>query len=122
MFEAVESPISMTAGAAIAIARFVKMSGAKVIQCAADTDDAVGVSMEPAAADLDRIAVAKYNGCKTEVTAGAAIVAGVPVASDATGRAVTAVTGDRILGYAQTATAAAGEVVTVLLVKGGMVI
>jgi len=113
----------MIAGAAIAIARFVKMSGAKVIQCAADTDDAVGVSMDAAAADLDVLPVARYNGGIVEVTAGAALAtAGVPVASDSTGRAVAAVTGDRILGYLQNTAAAAGEVVNVLLTKGGMVI
>ena len=115
-------PLAMIAGAAVSIARFVKMSGAKVIQCAADTDDAVGVSMTAAAADLDSIAVAAYDGGIVEVTAGAAITAGVPVASDATGRALAAVTGDRVLGYAQKAAAAAGEVIDVLLVKGGHII
>lgn len=114
--------LTRTAGAAIAISRFVKMSGAKVIQCAADTDDAVGVSLTAAAADLDPVAIAAYDGGIVEVTAGAAITAGVPVASDATGRALAAVSGDRILGYAQKAAGAANEVIDVLLVKGGSII
>lgn len=51
----------------------------------------------------------------TRVKAGAATTRGGPVASDSTGRAVNAATGDRVLGRFLEAAANADEIVTILL-------
>lgn len=112
--------LSLTAGAAVAQNRFVKVSGAKVIQAAAATDECVGVSLDSAAADLDVIPVAKYDGGIVEVEAGAAVTAGSDVTSDTVGRAVSAGTGNAINGYALSAAGAAGEFIKVLLIKGSL--
>jgi hypothetical protein len=51
----------------------------------------------------------------SKVVAGAAVLAGAEVASDATGRAVTAVSTDHYAGRAITAAGAAGDIISVLL-------
>lgn len=113
--------ISLTAGAAISQGRFVKVStGGKVIQAAAGTDEAVGVALEAAAADLDVIPCAKYDGGIVEVEAGAAVTVGADVSSDSVGRAVAAATSDAIAGWALSGAGAAGEFIKVLLVKGSL--
>lgn len=53
----------------------------------------------------------------TKVVAGAVVAAGAKVQSDTTGRAITAATGDHVLGKALSAAAAANEVIEVLLVS-----
>lgn len=50
-----------------------------------------------------------------DVYAGAAIAIGAEIAADAQGRAVTAVSGDVILGEARTATTGAGQLVRITL-------
>ena len=115
--------ITMTAGAAIALGRFVKIAAnGRVIQAAAGGDDAIGVSMEAAAAAGDTIAVAVFDSGKVEIEAGAAIdvsAGAVVITSDSVGRAVgTAVAANRMNGYALTSAGAAGEFITALLVKG----
>lgn len=112
--------LTLVAGAAIAANRFVKVSGGKVIQAAAATDEAVGVSLDSAAADLDVLPCAKYDGGIVEVEAGAAVSAGADVTSDTVGRAVAAGTGNAINGWALSAAGAAGEFIKVLLVKGSL--
>lgn len=123
------SQITMTASAAIAQYRFVKLTAAaKVIQAAAAGDDAVGISLEgritgDITAGNDKIPVASMNGCKCFITAGAAIdVSGgaIPVTSDGTGRAVAvAAATDRIMGYALQSAGAANETIEMLAIKGG---
>ena len=72
---------------------------------------AVGVLQnEPSAAG--RAAEVAING-KMQVKCGGAVTAGGPVASDASGQAVDATTGDIILGEAMEA-GASGEVITIL--------
>lgn len=113
--------VSLTAGAAIAQGRFVKVStGGKVIQAAAGTDEVVGVALEASAADLDVIPCAKYDGGIVEVEAGAAVTVGADVASDSVGRAVAAATGNAIAGWALSGAGAAGEFIKVLLIKGSL--
>ena len=51
-------------------------------------------------------------GATTKVVAGAAVVAGADVTSDAQGRAVTSASGNYIAGKARTAAANAGELIT----------
>lgn len=55
----------------------------------------------------------------TKVVAGAAVTAGAQVMSDATGRAVTATTGNHIAGQALETAANAGEIISVFLKHGG---
>lgn len=59
--------------------------------------------------------VAVAVGGRSKVSAGAAISVGDNVASDGNGQAVTATTGDVILGVARSAAGAAGEIVSVEL-------
>lgn len=115
------SAITLTAGAAIAQRRLVKVTTAgEVIQSAAESDDSVGVSLEAAAAQGDVIPVAKLDGSKVEVEAGAGITAGAALESDSVGRVIThGGTAARIVGYALEAAGGAGEFITVLALKGG---
>lgn len=55
----------------------------------------------------------------SKVVAHAAVAAGAAVASSNTGRAITAATGNRVLGVAMEAAANAGEIIAVLLTGGG---
>lgn len=124
VFEAVGAPLSLPADSnAINIARFVTLASTGISESADPTDEVVGVSMEAVAASNDGLAVpcARPNGCKVEITAGAAVSAGALVTSDATGRAVTATSTDKIHGQALTAAGAAGEVITILFFKGANV-
>ncbi len=119
-------PITLDAATSAAIRqrRFVATSATGIVEAGAGAD-AVGVSMQafddaayPANASR-AISVATNIGCIVEVEAGAAVVAGAKVASDAQGRAATAATGNVIMGTALTAAGAAGEVIDVLLSKQG---
>lgn len=92
--------------------KFVKMSTTQVTTCG-DGQDAVGVLQnKPAAAG--RAAQVCINGV-TKVVAGAVTTAGGYGASDSSGRAVDAVSGDYILGRFLEAAAVAGDVVSFLL-------
>ena len=121
MFENVR-PISLNAAAtAIRIARFVVVGASgQAAEAAAATDEVDGVSLEAVAAGNAGLAfpAAAPDGAKVEVAAGAAVTAGALVTSDATGRAVTAATGNRVNGRALTAAGAADEVITILFRKG----
>lgn len=55
-----------------------------------------------------------------EVVAGAAVATGAMVTSDATGRAITAATGNAVNGTAMNAAAAAGDVIEVRLHSAGV--
>lgn len=61
-----------------------------------------------------KIGAVGYNGV-VKVTAGAVVVRGVDIQSDATGRAITAAADDYSLGTALEGAAAAGDVIAVLL-------
>lgn len=60
------------------------------------------------------------EGAIARVVAGAAVAALAKVASDASGRAVTAASGNHVLGKALTAAAQAGDVIEVQLHKEGI--
>lgn len=76
-----------------------------------------GVTMNAPAAANDPTEFAVDGVVK--VVAGAAVVAGVEVMSDASGRAITATSTNQILGIALKSAAALGEVIPVLLKSGG---
>jgi hypothetical protein len=109
--------ITVEAGADLSADQF------KFVQVASDEQvdvvssaggDAIGVLQnDPAAAG--RAAAVCYAGV-TKVIAGATVAAGAKVQSDASGLAITAATGDAVLGVALKG-GAANEVIEVLLVS-----
>lgn len=126
-FESVRS-ISLAAksGADIPQNRFVKASSTGVLLATAGSDS-VGVSLEAyddsehaAGGAAGVIPVACLDGGKVMVEAGAAVAAGDPIASDGTGRAITATTSVQLLGYALEAAGAAGVIFQVVATKGGL--
>lgn len=120
-FEAFRS-ISLIPGDVVAQRRFVIIEAGtgEVVQAGANAE-AVGISLEAAAAANDpAIPVALLDGAKVEVEAGAAVALGADVTSDAAGKAVAATVGQRVLGFALTAAAADGEVITIVAQKGAL--
>jgi len=109
--------ITVTAGAAVEIYRFVQLQADgkfdKVGTAQARID---GVSAEAASADTKVFAMALLFG-KMKVTAGAAVAVGAVIASDNAGRAITSVdaAGNHAVGVAMTAATTAGDVIEVLL-------
>lgn len=113
-----QSMISVTleAGGDLSAAQFTFVllaSDAQVDQVSSAGGDADGVLQnDPSAAG--RAATVAIGGI-VKVKAGAVVAAGAKVQSDATGRAITAATGDHVLGKAVTAAGAADEIISVLL-------
>ena len=115
--------ITYTATAAIPQGRFVVSGANGQVTLAGANAEAIGVSLEAAAAAGDAISVAALDGAKVEVEAGAAIdvsSAAQDITSDASGRAVVAGTGERILGYALSSAGAAAEFITATVQKGAI--
>ena len=106
-FEIPGMRFSLPAGAAIERHRFVSANANSQGVAATASTPILGVSMNKVAADQ----VLEIADGIVMVEAGAAVTAGVAVASDATGRAVA---GDGP-AIALTAAAAAGELITVKL-------
>jgi len=114
--------ISMTpTTAAITAGRFVALANGGEVAQSGDGADALGVALEASAASsVNAIPVSLLDGSKQEVEAGAAIdvsAAVVPIASNASGQAITAATGDAILGYALSSAGAAGETISFVASK-----
>ncbi len=112
-----------TAAVAIAPYRICKFSALDTVTLAtAATDSLIGVNADVAPAIGERCDVVRQGIAFVE--AGAAIAQGAPVTSDATGRAVTAAPGagvnNRIIGFADEAAAAAGDVIRVIVELGIM--
>lgn len=107
-------PLSLKANATVNANRFVKLDATAgfVIQAAAGTDIAVGVSLIGVVANES---VPLQSVGKAKLTAGAAIALNAQVTSDATGRAVTVATGNTSFGLAMQAAGAAGDVIEVFL-------
>ncbi len=78
-----------------------------------------GVSQDNNADEAGKaVQIMLLGGGVSKVEAGAAVTAGDEVMSDASGRAITATTGNRILGRAWSAAGAAAEILTVNLYMG----
>ena len=92
----------------------VKLSAADtIVTASAAADKTVGVCESTAAAGgMTRYA---QLGTKTTVTSGGAIAVGDLLTSDAAGKAVVATDGDRVVGVALTAAAAADAEVTIII-------
>ena len=116
------SPVSVTVGEAVPVYRFLQLQTDGFFDVADDAQGAIqGVSAE-------EISSADFTAGKTsmpmclplgvvKVEAGAAVALGATVASDASGRAITHVSGEgnTIAGYALQAASAAGEIIEVLM-------
>lgn len=115
--EHVES-VTLEAGSDLSAGQFkfvLVASDGQVDLVASAGGDADGVLLnQPGAAG--RAAEVAISGI-VKVVSGAAVTAGAKVQSDASGRAITAASGDHVLGKALTTTANAGELVEVLLVN-----
>jgi hypothetical protein len=109
--------VTVQAGSAIAIYRFIVRAADGKYDYAGAQGDADGVSAEAAAADTNTLAMVKMDRGWMKVEAGAAVAALATVSSDATGRAITHVTtaGNYRLGKALDAATAAGEIIRVEL-------
>lgn len=99
--------------------RFVNLDGTGKAALAGAGAEAVGVLQNKPVANAEATVADIGGGGTSKVVAGAAIAAGARVASDASGRAVTAGVGNAILGRARVAAAAAGEIIPVLLFHNG---
>jgi hypothetical protein len=98
--------------------RFVKTDANGQIELCGDGEAADGILQnKPAAAG--RAAQVALPGCISKVVSGAVVAKNALVASDANGRAVTAVSGDYILGKALEAAGAADVKIAILFQKGG---
>lgn len=109
---------ALNAGADLSSSLFhlVKIASDGDLELAGDGELAVGVLTEVDTSGNQ--CTYQYFGigrCK----AGGAITAGTKVASDASGRVVTAATSDEVFGIAREAATAAGQIVSVLLLPGG---
>lgn len=122
--------IGLACGAADVIAhRFVRATAAGILNTNAAGQDALGVALEgydhSAFTDggaSNVIAVAQLDGAKIMIEAGAAVAKGAAIMSNNVGQAITAATaGSNILGYANEAAAAAGELIQVVSSKGSQV-
>ncbi len=112
---------AFTAGGAINPYRIVRFSAAEtVVQAAAATESVIGVNTDLSVVLNERVEVMTHGVAWVE--AGAAIALGAPVASDASGRGVTAApaagVNNRIIGFALDAAVAAGDQIRVLLSPG----
>ena len=115
--EKVES-VTLEAGSDLSAGQFhfvLLASDGQVDLVASAGGDADGVLYnDPAAAG--RAATVAISGI-VKVVAGAAVAVGDKVQSDASGRAITAASGDHVLGKAVSAAGAAGDVISVLLIN-----
>jgi len=96
---------------------FVKAAASDKCSIAGDGEISIGVlQSNPSATDLECELVA--DGISF-VEAGAAVAEGANVASNASGKAITAVAGKYILGVALKAAGADGDIIPVLLFNAG---
>ncbi|MFN7610467.1 MAG: DUF2190 family protein [bacterium] len=112
---------AFTAGGAISPYRIVRFSAAEtVVQAAAATEAMFGVNTDLTIVSGERVEVMTHGIAWVE--AGAAITIGLPLTSDASGRAVAAApaagVNNRIIGIALDAAVAAGDQIRVLLSPG----
>lgn len=108
--------LSATAGSVVSLYRFVALAADGKYDHAGADARADGVAAEAAAADADTFAMALMSG-RMKLEAGAAVSVGDEISADSVGRAVTktASAGNFLLGVAEEAASAAGEVIQVLL-------
>jgi hypothetical protein len=106
-------PTTYRAGAAITACRMVKRGADadSVILNAAATTRSLGISEEDQATATKPVRIAHRPGEMVRIEAGAAFALDAFLTSDATGRGVTAATGNQVTAIARQAAAAAGDLV-----------
>lgn len=113
--------VSRVAGSAISPYRFVVFApgDSKYDHVAGAQGDLDGISAEGVAADGDVFPMVVPDGCIAKVEAGDVVAVGATVASDASGRAITAVSGagNFTAGKALTGAAGAGEIIEIQFLK-----
>lgn len=107
--------ITLEANAAISRGRILKFNGEKVEHGAAAGDSLMFVSEDAAAAADDRVECIYDGGALVE--AAGTIAAGAAITSNASGQAVTAAAGNRIIGYAMQG-AVSGDLFPMLISQG----
>lgn len=114
-------PVTLVASTDLSAKQFYLVAlGASGVALCGDGLQASGVLLnKPAAAGREAEVQPLTGGAKCRVVAGGVITAGALVASDSSGRVVTAISGDYIVGEAEEAADAAGDIITVLLHEGG---
>lgn len=115
-YQAVQT-VSRVAGSAISIYRFVAFASgdSKYDHVGSAQARMDGISAEGVAADGDVFPMVLPNGAIVKVEAGDVVSVGATVASDSSGRAITAVStaNNWTAGIALTAAAAAGEIIEI---------
>jgi len=116
-------PLTLPAGADLSSDQFkyVKLNSSGQVVLAGDGEYAVGVLMnKPSAAGQAAEVAPLSQGSIYKVAAGGALATiGTELASDATGRAAAAATGERLTGIQLSVAGGAGEVIEVLNVTLG---
>ena len=112
--------VSVEAGSAVSIYRFVVLAAGdgKYDQVAGAQGEMDGIAAHDAA-DTEALGMVLPNGAIVKVEAGAAVARGAMVGSDASGRAITAVSGvgNYRAGKSLDAAAAAGEIIRIQFLK-----
>lgn len=108
-------PTALRAGAAVIACRIIKAGADQDhgIHATAVSSIFVGISEEDQPTAEKPFRLAHRPGELVRVEAGAAVAAGADITSDATGRGVTAVATNQIIGSCKNAAAAAGDLITV---------
>jgi len=123
-FEQTVRTIDGEAGSAVTPYRFVVLAADGQYDHAGSAQGAVdGIAMEDADAAGKVIPIALQDGCICKVEAGAAIVVGNEISTDASGRAIPvgAANGNLKHGRALEAASAAGEIVSIQFAFKGQV-
>lgn len=102
--------------------RFISLNTDGECAYTGDGEDADFVSLSHAERQGEAMQASLPTGSQNKVTAGEAITVGAYIASDASGRAKVATTGDKILGKALTSASAAGEVIAITFSPRGEVV
>lgn len=108
----------LKAGGAITKNRFVKQDTSQdkaVVQASAGTDLVFGIALETVASGLN---CPFQNSGMAKLECGAAVARGASISSDASGKGVTAATGDRVYAIALEAAGGDADVISVELHHG----
>lgn len=113
--------ISAVAAGVLATYRFVAFDASAEVDYPSAQGPVSGVTQEAADAQGKVIPIALQDGALVKVEAGAIVAKGADVATDATGRVITAAAGvgNQILGKAMEAAGAAGDIITIHFVAQG---
>lgn len=111
--------VSATAGSAVTIYRFVQLAADSQYDHAGAQERMEGIAAETQATVGATFPMVIPNGAICKVEAGAAVALLATVGSDASGRAITAVSGDGnyTAGIAMQAAGAAGDVIEIQFIR-----